>query len=219
MTEVVRAIIFDLDGTLYPMSRRFKPLFALFSMPHPLRLPGYMKLRDKFRGKACDSGEGIMTEINKEIEEAFHIDSGSEWQENDFYPAFFSTLKALNKRPMINELLADLKEKGYRLVVLSDFGKVRERLSAISVESSCFELILSSEDLGGFKPHRCPFEKTLKMLQLPPEAVLMVGDRDDTDGEGAKAMNMPFLKVPGKTNSGWDEAVAPLWNMPNLKNR
>jgi HAD superfamily hydrolase (TIGR01549 family) len=215
-TEQIQTIIFDLDGTLYPMTKRFKPLFALFSLPHPLRLPKYMKLRDKFRGEARESGDAIMGEINVAIENEFGISSGSDWQEREFYPAFFSALKTQPKRPGVNKLLAELKEKGYRLVVLSDFGKVRERLSALSIDTAPFELLLSSEELGGFKPNKLPFEKTVEKLGLPVESILMVGDRDETDGEGAEKVGMPFLKVPGKTNEGWNEAILPLKELPQL---
>lgn len=217
MAAPIKAIIFDLDGTLYPMVKQFKPLFAIFSIPHPLRLPGYMKLRENFRGESRDSGEIIMGEINAQIEEKFGIASGEIWQEKEFYPAFFKTLSLLPKRPGINQLVKELKEKGYRLAVLSDFGKVPERLRVLSIDTEPFELLLSSEELGGFKPSRCPFEKCLERLNLPPESVLMVGDRDDTDGEGAAEMGMPFLKVPGKTNAGWTEAVAPLKNLPTVE--
>ncbi len=216
MAEQIRAIIFDLDGTLYPMTKRFKPLFALFSIPHPLRLPGYMKLRDQFRGEARESSEVIMGEINTLIETTFGVKSGANWQEKDFYPAFYSTLKLQPKRPHVNELIAELKSKGYRLVVLSDFGKVPERLKALSIDTEPFELLLSSEELGGFKPHTCPFEKALEQLALPAENVLMVGDRDETDGEGAEKMGMPYLKVPGKTNKGWEEAILPLKNLVSI---
>jgi len=213
--EPIRAIIFDLDGTLYPMTNRFKPLFALFSIPHPLRLPRYMKLRDRFRGVSRENGTAIMAEINHEIESTFGVKSGELWQERKFYPAFYKTLECTRKRPEINRLLAELKAKGYRLVVLSDFGKVPERLQALKIDSEPFEFLLSSEDLGGFKPNTFPFLKTLVHLNLPPESVLMVGDREETDGDGARAMGMPFLKVPGKSNEGWDEAVQFLRDLPS----
>ncbi len=217
MFEQVQAIIFDLDGTLYPMSKSFKPLFAIFSMPFPLRLPKYMKLREAFRGEARESGEIIMGEINAQIESSFGISSGAAWQEKSFYPAFCSALKRLPKRPRINELLKELSSKGYRLAVLSDFGEVEMRLNALGIDTSVFEKMLSSEELGGFKPNRLPFEKSLELLDLPAEQVLMVGDRDDTDREGAAKMGMPFLQVPGKTNDGWEEAVEPLWNITPIK--
>lgn len=214
--EQIRAIIFDLDGTLYPMTKRFKPIFALFSAPHPLRLPRYMKLREQFRGEARDSGKTIMAEINHQIESSFGVKSGELWQERKFYPAFYKTLECTRKRPGINELLRDLKAKGYRLAVLSDFGKVPERLQALNISTDPFEFLLSSEDLGGFKPNTLPFLKTLVQLNLAPEAVLMVGDREETDGDGARAMGMPFLKVPGKSNEGWDETVQVLKDLPTI---
>ncbi len=213
--EPIQAIIFDLDGTLYPMTNRFKPLFAVFSIPHPLRLPGYMKLRDGYRGESRDCGKTIMAEINRDIESSFGVKSGELWQERQFYPAFYKTLACTRRRPGINELLRELKAKGYRLAVLSDFGKVPERLQALKIDSTPFEKMLSSEDLGGFKPNTFPFLKTLVELNLPPESVLMVGDREETDGDGARAMGMPFLKVPGKSNEGWDEAVQFLKDLPS----
>ena len=122
-------------------------------------------------------------------------------------------MKHLTKRPHINDLLKSLSSKGYRLAVLSDFGEVELRLKALGIDTTLFEQMLSSENLGGFKPNPLPFEKSLEILNLPADQVLMVGDRDDTDREGAEKMGMPFLQVPGKTNEGWNEAVKPLWEI------
>ena len=59
-----------------------------------------------------------------------------------------------------------------------------------------------SKRLGGLKPCKESFEKICRALDLHPEECLMVGDREDTDGDGAKSVGMAFEHVvkAGKPN-------------------
>ena len=52
--------------------------------------------------------------------------------------------------------------------------------------------------LGGFKPCVESFRKIADMLGVEPHSVVVVGDRADTDGLGASASGMHYLKVTGE---------------------
>ena len=216
MSSSVKTVIFDLDGTLYPMTKRFKPLFALFSFPHSLKLPKYMKLRDKYRGEEWSDAKELKATIYRDVEELLGVKSGEKWHDKVLYPAFFKAIKYSKPRSRLKELITTLKERGYQLVVLSDFGCVEERVEALGLDISLFSHLLSSEDLGGFKPNRRPFEELLKITGAEAESTLMVGDRDDTDGAGARKMGIEFIEVPGKSSIGWNDVVERLLKLPTL---
>ena len=50
-----------------------------------------------------------------------------------------------------------------------------------------FDFVLSAPFLGGLKPSKECAEEIAKRLNIPPAHCLFVGDRDDTDGESARA--------------------------------
>ena len=87
-------------------------------------------------------------------------------------------------------------DKGVKLVCLSDYSKVKERLLALDIDIDKFTLIKSSEDYGTLKPSESAFIKIAESLNISPSKILVVGDRDDTDGEGARRSKMQFIKYP-----------------------
>jgi HAD superfamily hydrolase (TIGR01549 family) len=206
----IRAVIFDLDGTLYAMTPIFKPLLTLFSGPHFLWVPKYMKVRDQFRGKEMGSGQNLKSAICSLFEEKSSSRNGEEWIEKKFYPAFIKTLLFLRNRTEINTLLKELKSKNIKLAVLSDFGRVEERLNALKIDASLFDIIESTEDFGAFKPSPRPFLEICSKLDTKPSETLLVGDRTDTDEAGAKASGLNFFKVEGKSNKNWQNSMEEL---------
>ena len=61
------------------------------------------------------------------------------------------------------------------------------------------DVTVCSGDVGFFKPHPAPFERTLTLLGVRPEEALMVGDSDDADIAGAHALGIPAVwKLNGR---------------------
>ncbi len=57
------------------------------------------------------------------------------------------------------------------------------------------ERIFISAEIGWSKPDPRLFRHACQHLGVPPEEALMVGDRDETDGAGARAAGLNFLQV------------------------
>jgi HAD superfamily hydrolase (TIGR01509 family) len=56
-----------------------------------------------------------------------------------------------------------------------------------------------SGDVGYFKPHPAPFERTLALLGVRADQALMVGDSDEADVAGAHALGIPSVwKLNGR---------------------
>jgi HAD superfamily hydrolase (TIGR01549 family) len=88
-------------------------------------------------------------------------------------------------RPGVREALEALKSKGVRQVVLSDHYS-DAKLRALGVREF-FDAVYSAEETGFLKPNPTPFLSVSKSEGISPKALLHIGDRRETDGEGAKS--------------------------------
>ncbi len=192
-------IIFDLDGTLYHMKWYFKPIFTIMLLPQSLLLPRYMSLRKKYAGKEHDSGASLLTALAEDL--AILNGRGNskqmhQWINQKFYRAFQNTMPFLRgSRPGLNNLLKRLGEKGIKLGVLSDFDRVSQRLRGLGIAPELFDTISSSESSGCLKPSPRGFLSIAEKWQTAPSRILVIGDRADTDGLGAKNAGMHFIRI------------------------
>ena len=208
-----RGIIFDLDGTLYQMKWFMKPLLTLKVLPGFLRLPRFMKIRGTFAGKDLESQSNLLTAICDSLSGTEKCSSQDirNWITGIFYPAFVSIMPCFRgSRPGILQTLDALKKANVKLGVLSDYSSVGERLEGLGLSNSLFDTITSSESFGALKPSCRPFLSIASQWNIPPEQILVVGDRDDTDGEAARGAGMQFLQIRengSKPNGGivWEE--------------
>lgn len=207
----IRAVVFDLDGTLYHMRWFMRPLFFLWLFPNGLNLPRYMKVRKHFAGKDMNSGHALMEalcqslgrEINRPASEARN------WIEAAFYPAFVRMMSLMwSPGPDISTTVRTLARRGIECAVLSDYAMVPERLTALGIDTGVFRLTSSSETEGALKPHPRPFLSIAEKLAVDPQQVLVVGDRADTDGAAAKAAGMSFLQIAHRRKRG---SMLPQW--------
>ena len=193
----IKGIIFDLDGTLYHMKWYMKPIMTLLMFPNILRLPKYMKIRKQFSNKEMPSHEELMNSVASKL--GNNKENMKNWIERKFYPSFIKSLYFLKgSRPKLNKTLETLKNSNIKLAVLSDFAYVNERLNILDIDQNLFDITISSETEGALKPSPKPFNTILQRWNLSPEEILIVGDRDDTDGEAANITGMNFLKISDK---------------------
>lgn len=209
----IKGIIFDLDGTLYRMRWYLRPILTLNLFPNSLRLPRFLKIRGAFSGLEMDSGDNLMNAICDKLAatENRSTTEMKQWIQDKFYPSFVGAMRYFsNSRPAINETLINIKKSGFKLAVLSDYDKVYERLISLNIEPSLFDTLTSSESSGALKPSARPFLEIAQTWNLTPDKILVIGDRDDTDGEAARGAQMQFLQITDsktttKKNMGWNE--------------
>lgn len=90
--------------------------------------------------------------------------------------------------PMV---LLELLRRGFRLAVVSDAPAVQawQRLHQLGFQH-VFQPVVTFDDTGERKPSPRPFRRALELLDLPAEAVLMVGDWPARDMIGAAGVGM-----------------------------
>ena len=177
----VKGIIFDLDGTLYKMKWFMKPLLTIMLSPRILLLPRYMKVRKSFAGKEMENGDDLLNAMAATLAEKSGkctTESMLSWIHNRFYKAFDRSMPLLKgARPGLNDILANLKEKGFKLAILSDFAHVEERLKGLCIPCSLFDTLLSSETEGSLKPSTRVLLAIAESWQIEPSNILVIGDR------------------------------------------
>jgi HAD superfamily hydrolase (TIGR01549 family) len=92
------------------------------------------------------------------------------------------------------ELLVWLKEKGYRLGIISNAeGQIKRLISHIGFEP-VFDVIIDSHEVGFQKPDQRIFDYALKELDVKASEAVHVGDLIESDIAGARAAGIiPIL--------------------------
>ena len=100
--------------------------------------------------------------------------------------------------------LKDLRERGYRLGVITNLRADLEPLIRQAGLSGCLEFCVNSTQAGVEKPHPPIFLEALRRAAVEPGEVLHVGDQIRSDVAGAQAMGMQAVLLD---RGGWHEPV------------
>ncbi len=183
----VRAISWDVDGTLYSVRRVASRLrFAM--------------LAASFRGRAREAWEaaaelrrfGSQMELVRARGGNITPDDARTERRIELERRWLSpAIAATGPRPGVADTLRFVGSQLEFQVALSDF-ECGHKLASLGL-SDAFSATYAGERLGHLKPSPEPFRRVLRDLGLPPECLLHIGDRPDTDGAGAKAAGCSVL--------------------------
>ncbi len=192
----VRAVIFDVDGTLYDKSKLYKYMLLemlRFAAVCPARLNDLRILWyfRRLREKNASSGnleqrqfEWAAGACNVPVERVRHVIE--EWM-------FMKPLAYLRGclHPGIRELFSLLRWNKIPIGVFSDYP-VKEKLDALQLKA---DAVVSATDaeVDRLKPDPKGLIVTASKLNAAIGNCLSIGDRDDKDGECARRAGMPYL--------------------------
>lgn len=180
-----KAIIFDMDGTLVDSSVTI--VNAINHVRNHLKLANMEKelILEKVNDPHLNPAEFFyeVPAFTKEHEKCF----------SDYYTQNHE--KELQLYDGIEELLKNLKERGYLLAVATNAyrGSTLESLSHLKV-LEYFDSIACYDDVNKGKPSPDMLEKNLKDLNVSVEESLFIGD-SERDLLAAEALNMDYLMV------------------------
>jgi HAD superfamily hydrolase (TIGR01549 family) len=202
----IRAVLFDLDGTLYHQ-RRMRTLMALelaaLALSRPLQAPVKWRVLSEFR-----KAQEAMREAQSDRGAAGQLEMAARRTGLSVDRVEAIVAEWMMERPLkylarcradgLVPLLDLLSRRGIKAGVFSDYPPDL-KLKALGVGGR-FSIVLcaTDPDVGMFKPHPRGFLVAAARWQLDPSEVLVVGDRADADAAGAAAAGMPCVIV-GKT--------------------
>ena len=120
--------------------------------------------------------------------------------------------------PGANSLLAELKQQGYKLAIVSNGGHAT-RLTILQGLgfSHYFDEIISSELVGISKPNPEIFLHTSRQLNIVPENCLFIGDHPVNDIQGATQAGMKALWLEGFHKTGAHKPINTIQNLAEIK--
>lgn len=183
----IKAIGFDIDGTLYPNYRLYIHS-ALGAAAHLRLFHHFGKIRKEIRKiRPVDDFQGLQAKL---LGESFGISPvKAEYLLKEIvYGRWESTFRYMRPFPHLRTLIESLKKEGYRLGVLSDFP-VEKKVDFLGL-GGLWDATLSSEEVGYLKPNPEPFISLAEKLEVHPEDTLYVGNHYHYDVLGAKAAGM-----------------------------
>ncbi len=183
----IRAVAFDVDGTLYPNIKMYLRAIRFF-IKHPLLMYHFNTVRNRIRSiRPIDNFWELQAEMLAELNGNTR-EEAEEIIDKLMYDEWEQIFKGIKVFPEIHGILRSLKQDGIRLGVLSDF-RVHTKLAYMQLEGF-WDGVVSSEESGYLKPNTEPFLLLAERLNLPPESVLYVGNHYQYDIIGAKDAGM-----------------------------
>jgi FMN phosphatase YigB (HAD superfamily) len=217
----LKAIIFDLDGTLYrqaPLRRKVMLRLARAYLLHPLAgmktlrvLAAYRHAQEALRHEPrvepidlADAQIALACE-HAHVDRVFALSCVQRWMEREPLPYLARFMP-----PRLLECLTLARSLGIKLAVLSDYP-AESKLAAMGLKDY-FEVVQSAQSsaIGAFKPDPRGLEVIMQLLDVGSTECLYVGDRADVDGGAALAAGVPcfILGRDGDVGTLFDLVVA-----------
>lgn len=192
-----KLVIFDLDGTLY--DKRGLSLRMVLHAPLNIRnMQAERATRASMKGIWQDDEKHFYDTYFQRMAARMHCSAtiAEQWYNQRYMPLM---VKLIGKYQPIAEwvkpFIAECKEKGVKMVVLSDYEYAEEKLRTLGLNPELFDWVVSAPLLGGLKPAPELMHIITERMGVAPQDSLVIGDRDDTDGEMARRTGAQFRKV------------------------
>lgn len=202
ITVKIKAIGFDVDGTLYPSSQMVFSAVSSF-ISAPVLMYNFAKVRREVRRVTYDCGLREMQARLVARRMGIDQDEALRRIEKDLYGRWDRSFRHIKPFPGVRETLLSLAHEGYILGALSDFP-LSHKLRYLGVDD-LFSVRLSSEETGYLKPHSVPFLQLARRLGAAPEEILYVGNNGEYDIKGAASVGMKTAHI-AKAGKGEEKA-------------
>jgi putative hydrolase of the HAD superfamily len=183
----IAAVSFDLDGTLYSAKALRRPLlWRTFPRWRTMRVG--QRVREELRAERFVDGAALLqreAEIAAERLER-DVESTKAALARVFDHDVTAVLARIGPRAGTRAMLQQLVANNIAIVVVSDRGAVDAKLAALGLGDLPWRAHVSADDVGVFKPNPLPFERAATSCGVAVGQLLHVGDRHDSDGDGAR---------------------------------
>ncbi|MCL2294166.1 MAG: HAD family hydrolase [Spirochaetes bacterium] len=199
----IEAVVFDIDGTLYPNYKMYITSI-LFFVRHPVISLAFKRMRHHVRNTAC-TGDFRKFQISIFAKELKKTEQEAEYLLDKYiYGQFISMFKWIKPFKIIEKMLIDFKSRGIKLGVITDFP-VGRKLSFLGLDSY-WDIACSADEIGALKPKPDSFKLAAGKLGISPEKIIYVGNHYlyDIIGANSAGMMSAYFSCTKKKNSKAD---------------
>jgi FMN phosphatase YigB (HAD superfamily) len=207
----LKAIVFDVDGTLYAQAGLRRAMLAQLLRAHLARpwaglstfriLQAYRRAQELLR-EAPVEGDLAVAQLQLACRKAGAPEAVvrslvARWMEEAPLPLLPRFMD-----PALPALLQVARQRGVRLGVFSDYPAA-QKLGALGL-SDFFEVVLTAQDpaVNRFKPDPSGLREALRRLKAEGAEALYVGDRAKVDAAAAEAAGVPCVILGPRKNGG-----------------
>lgn len=193
---MIKAIIFDMDGTLYTntdIKEQFaKAAYYTLAKSDNIPVDRAQDLIEERRAELKAKG-GFPVPYTLTLK-SFNIPI-KVWHKENI--AFFDPRAFLHKDEKLKASLVQLK-KNHRLAVMTNNNRIQtERVIEALELDGLFDRVFTFNSFEILKPDLEFFKRAATELGIEPKACLYVGDRYDVDLQPAQEIGMQIFKVKG----------------------
>lgn len=204
---MIKAVGFDIDGTLYPNYQ-----MVLCSIPSLLTAPRLMyyfgQVRKEIRRIEYD--EPLHEKQAQLLANKMGIsrEKAADRMERHLYHRWEHSFRCIRPFRHVRETLLAFKREGLPLAALSDFP-IKNKLKFLKLDD-LFDFSISSEDTGYLKPHPVPFQQMVRRFAVAPEEILYVGNsyKYDIIGGANVGLQTAWLSFSGGAADSAEESSA-----------
>ncbi len=183
----LRAIAFDVDGTLYPNAAMYLASVPFF-LSRPRLMLGFRRVRRAIRRvRPIEDFYDLQARMLAQ-ELGVDTEDARTWINRRIYRGAERVLSVVPRFPHVRETVEQLREAGVRVGLLSDFP-LGEKLRRLGLEG-LWDVMVEAEQVGYLKPHPEPFRAVLDALGNEAAETLYVGNNYAYDVLGAGAVGM-----------------------------
>lgn len=194
-----KAVVFDLDGTLYNQTKlrlNMAVRLGLYYVSHPFRikelfvLKYFREVRDKWDEiRVDDAGvddaqyayvggkKGVSAEYVERVVKKWIYDNPLD-------------LLGKYRNERLHSYIEGLQAAKIPVVIFSDYP-IEDKIAALSIKPDGMYCPGDERNID-LKPSPMGLELILNDFALAPEEILMVGDRDEKDGEAARRAGVDY---------------------------
>jgi FMN phosphatase YigB (HAD superfamily) len=226
----LKAIIFDLDGTLYQQAPVRRTMLLRLLRAHATRplsglrtlrvLRAYRQAQEHLRASmnarplATGLADAQLLLAAERAKVSPDIASGcvARWMEQEPLDLLAHAI-----RPGLRQFLEACKARGVRLGVLSDYP-ADAKVDALGLHG-WFDVVLAAQSpgVGVFKPHPRGLLLAMDRLQASADESLYVGDRADVDGTLAAAAGVRCFILRPRVAAAQPTTWTPFTGYPELQ--
>ncbi len=217
----IRAVLFDLDNTLIDFLKMKKmsceaAISAMIDAGLPMKKEKAMRvLWDLYDEHGIEYGKIFQSFLRKTMGSIdYKILSSGIVAYRNVRTGF------LEPYPHVIPTLLKLKERNYKLAVVSDAPRMKAwiRLASMKV-ADFFDVVITIDDADGkAKPDPKPYKAALDELGLKPDEVIFVGDNPNRDILGAKRLGIrTVLAKYGEWTKAKDKSMRPDHEIEDVK--
>ncbi|WP_425917152.1 HAD family hydrolase [Acinetobacter sp. TSRC1-2] len=223
----IRAVLFDLDNTLTHRDQSILAYSQHLAHTYQQQLQHDQISQIQSIIRRIDNGgypkKELLTHPSIAASVAYALQQELNWNsfpELDELTQFWFQQFGLSAvaMPGANHLLAELKQQGYKLAVVSNGGHAT-RLTILQGLgfSHYFDEIISSELVGISKPNPEIFLHTSHQLDVAPKNCLFIGDHPVNDIQGATQAGMKALWLQGFHEIEAHKPINTIQNLAEIK--